>query len=145
MFTLNNRLGGNLISVLKVPRKAVLSYGVMVPGANDGGITQVTGLVVKPKVEGAPSNLTISGRYILQPDVMLTLENEEKGAGDEIQLADAMAWMIGTQPFHTVTFAGKRYYCGSKAGYVEANLTIALGCEDMGAKIPTFALDLLAN
>lgn len=79
VLTLINRLGGNLISVLKVPRKAVLSYGVMVPDANDGDITQVTGLVVKPKVEDAPSNLIISGRYILQPAVMDTRENQEKG------------------------------------------------------------------
>ncbi len=138
-----DRLGGNLISVLEVPREAVSSYGVIAPGASDGDITEVTGLVEKPKVEDAPSNLIISGRYILQPEVMRTLENQEKGAGGEIQLTDAMARMIGTQPFHAVTFAGKRYDCGSKAGYVQANLAIALGREDMGAEIRAFALDLL--
>ncbi|WP_033927450.1 UTP--glucose-1-phosphate uridylyltransferase GalU [Sphingomonas sp. 35-24ZXX] len=140
-----NRLGGNLISVLEVPRETVSSYGVIAPGARDGDITEVTGLVEKPKVEDAPSNLIISGRYILQPEVMRTLENQEKGAGEEIQLTDAMARMIGTQPFHAVTFAGKRYDCGSKVGYVQANLAIALARDDMGEEIRAFALDLLAN
>ena len=138
-----NRLGGNLISVLEVPREAVSSYGVIAPGTTDGDVTEVLGLVEKPKAAEAPSNLIISGRYILQPEVMRTLENQEKGAGGEIQLTDAMARMIGTQPFHAVTFAGKRYDCGSKAGYVQANLAIALGREDMADEIRAFALDLL--
>ncbi|PXW77927.1 UDP-glucose pyrophosphorylase [Blastomonas natatoria] len=138
-----NRLGGNLISVLEVPREAVSSYGVIAPGRRDGPVTEVTGLVEKPRVEDAPSNLIISGRYILQPEVMQTLKNQEKGAGGEIQLTDAMARMIGTQPFHAVTFDGKRYDCGSKAGYVQATLAIALEREDMGAEIRAFALDLL--
>jgi UTP--glucose-1-phosphate uridylyltransferase len=138
-----NRLGGNLISVLEVPREAVSSYGVIAPGRREGPVTEVTGLVEKPKVEDAPSNLIISGRYILQPEVMRTLENQEKGAGNEIQLTDAMARMIGTQPFHAVTFDGKRYDCGSKAGYVQATLAIALEREDMGAEIRAFAIDLL--
>ncbi|WP_439484858.1 UTP--glucose-1-phosphate uridylyltransferase GalU [Blastomonas fulva] len=136
-------LGGNLISVLEVPREAVSSYGVIAPGKQDGAITEVTGLVEKPRVEDAPSNLIISGRYILQPEVMQTLKTQEKGAGGEIQLTDAMARMIGTQPFHAVTFAGKRYDCGSKAGYVQANIAVALEREDIGAEIRAFALDLL--
>lgn len=138
-----NRLGGNLISVLEVPREAVSSYGVIAPGQRDGNVTEVTGLVEKPKVAEAPSNLIISGRYILQPEVMRTLENQEKGAGNEIQLTDAMARMIGTQPFHAVTFDGRRYDCGSKAGYVQATLAIALEREDMADEIRAFAIDLL--
>ena len=138
-----NRLGGNLISVLEVPRESVSSYGVIAPGRRDGNVTEVTGLVEKPKVAEAPSNLIISGRYILQPEVMRTLENQEKGAGNEIQLTDAMARMIGTQPFHAVTFDGRRYDCGSKAGYVQATLAIALEREDMADEIRAFAIDLL--
>lgn len=138
-----NRLGGNLISVLEVPREAVSSYGVIAPGKSEGDVTEVLGLVEKPKVADAPSNLIISGRYILQPEVMRTLDSQEKGAGNEIQLTDAMARMIGSQPFHAVTFAGKRYDCGSKAGYVQANLAIALEREDMADEIRAFAVDLL--
>jgi UTP--glucose-1-phosphate uridylyltransferase len=126
-----NETGGNLISVLEVPREDVSSYGVITPGARRGALTEVLGLVEKPKVEDAPSNLIVSGRYILQPEVMRTLEGQEKGAGGEIQLTDAMARMIGTQPFHAVTFAGKRYDCGSKAGFVEATLAIALERDDL--------------
>ncbi|MCK9541364.1 MAG: UTP--glucose-1-phosphate uridylyltransferase GalU [Novosphingobium sp.] len=126
-----NEVGGNLISVLEVPPQDVSNYGVIRPGARTGALTEVTGLVEKPPREEAPSNLIISGRYILQPEVMRVLERQEKGAGGEIQLTDAMARMIGQQPFHAVTFAGKRYDCGSKTGFVEATLAIALARPDM--------------
>jgi len=139
-----HRLGGNVISVLEVPHESVSSYGVIAPGKRDGAITEVTGLVEKPKIEDAPSNLIVSGRYILQPEVMRTLENQEKGAGGEIQLTDAMARMIGNQPFHAVTFDGRRFDCGSKAGYIQANLAIALERPDMADEIRAFARDLLA-
>ena len=138
-----HQVGGNLISVLEVPRDQVSSYGVIAPGAQDGSLTEVTGLVEKPSVADAPSNLIISGRYILQPEVMRVLEGQEKGAGGEIQLTDAMASMIGTQPFHAVTFDGARYDCGSKAGYIQANLAVALQRPDIAAEVRAFAIDLL--
>ena len=138
-----HRLGGNLISVLEVPHDKVSSYGVIDPGARDGAVTEVRGLVEKPKVEDAPSNLIISGRYILQPEVMQVLQGQEKGAGGEIQLTDAMAQMIGNQPFHAVTFDGKRYDCGSKVGYLEANLAVALGRPDMADEVRAIVVDLL--
>ena len=142
-------VGGNLISVLEVPRQAVSSYGVIDPGDTlpgfGGTLTEVKGLVEKPPIEEAPSNKIISGRYILQPEVMRTLENQEKGAGGEIQLTDAMARMIGTQPFHAVTFAGRRFDCGSKVGFVEATLSLALEREDMGDEIRAIARRLLAE
>ena len=136
-------VGGNLISVLEVPRQEVSSYGVIAPGATRGALTEVKGLVEKPKVEDAPSNLIVSGRYILQPEVMQTLASQEKGAGGEIQLTDAMAKMIGQQPFHAVTFAGRRFDCGSKVGFVEATLALALEREDMADEIRAMATRLL--
>ena len=139
------QVGGNLISVLEVPREEVSSYGVIDPGATDGTLTEVRGLVEKPLVAQAPSNKIISGRYILQPEVMRTLEGQEKGAGGEIQLTDAMARMIGEQPFHAVTFAGKRYDCGSKAGFIEATLALALQREDIGQDVRRMAQRLLAD
>ncbi|KUO55118.1 MAG: UTP--glucose-1-phosphate uridylyltransferase [Sphingomonadales bacterium BRH_c3] len=139
-----NEVGGNLISVLEVPREDVSSYGVIDPGAEMGALTEVRGLVEKPPVADAPSNKIISGRYILQPEVMRVLEAQEKGAGGEIQLTDAMAKMIGSQPFHAVTFDGKRYDCGSKLGFVEATLALALEREDMGAEVRAMAERLLA-
>ena len=140
-------VGGNLISVLEVPREEVSSYGVIRPGARreiDGmTLTEVTGLVEKPNVAEAPSNLIVSGRYILQPEVMHILERQETGAGGEIQLTDAMAQMIGSQPFHAVAFAGKRYDCGSKVGFVEATLALALARPEMAAEVRAIMQRLL--
>ena len=140
-----HKVGGNLISVLEVPRVQVSSYGVLAPGARGGALTEVRGLVEKPKVADAPSNLIISGRYILQPEVMRVLEGQEKGAGGEIQLTDAMESMIGSQPFHAVTFAGRRFDCGSKLGFVEATLALALERPDMGTEVRAIAERLLAS
>ncbi|RJY09480.1 UTP--glucose-1-phosphate uridylyltransferase GalU [Aurantiacibacter aquimixticola] len=140
-----NDVGGNLISVLEVPREDVSSYGVIDPGSSSGALTEVKGLVEKPPVDEAPSNKIISGRYILQPEVMRTLENQGKGAGGEIQLTDAMARMIGNQPFHAVTFEGRRFDCGSKLGFVEATLTLALEREDMGEDVRAMARRLLES
>lgn len=137
------RVGGNLICALEVPMEQTSSYGILDPGLVDGRLTEVRGLVEKPAPGTAPSNLIIAGRYILQPEVMELLENQEKGAGGEIQLTDAMASLIGRQSFHGVTFDGRRFDCGSKSGYIEANLALALEREDMGAHIRAFALDLL--
>ncbi|GAA3740822.1 UTP--glucose-1-phosphate uridylyltransferase [Sphingorhabdus rigui] len=126
-------VGGNIISVLEVPQDKVSSYGVIAPGASHGNITEVKGLVEKPKAEDAPSNLIISGRYILQPEVMRVLEHQGKGLGGEIQLTDAMAQMIGRQAFHAVTFEGDRYDCGDKIGFLEACVSVALAREDMAS------------
>ena len=142
-----NEVGGNLISVLEVPEDEVSSYGVIKPGKRGfgpgGALTEVLGLVEKPRREDAPSNLIISGRYILQPEVMRTLETQGKGAGGEIQLTDAMARMIGQQPFHAVTFAGRRFDCGNKTGFVEATLALALEREDMADEVRAMAKRLL--
>jgi UTP--glucose-1-phosphate uridylyltransferase len=139
-----NAVGGNLISVLEVAPEEVSNYGVIAPGRSiNGKLTEVVGLVEKPGADNAPSNLIISGRYILQPQVMRTLECQEKGAGGEIQLTDAMARMIGEQPFHAVTFGGRRYDCGSKVGFVEATLALALERRDMGDAVRAMAQRLL--
>ncbi|RVQ67575.1 UTP--glucose-1-phosphate uridylyltransferase [Croceicoccus ponticola] len=140
-----HEVGGNLISVLEVPHSEVSNYGVITPGEQRGNLTEVMGLVEKPKVEDAPSNKIVSGRYILQPEVMRTLETQEKGAGGEVQLTDAMARMIGTQPFHAVTFDGARYDCGSKLGFIEATLALALERDDMGSDVRALAMRLLAR
>ena len=144
MIAAYNEVGGNLISVLERPRAELSSYGVIAPGAVvSDRLTEVTGLVEKPRIEEAPSNLIISGRYILQPEVMRTLEDQEQGAGGEIQLTDAMARMIGHQPFHAVKFDGRRFDCGSKAGFVEATLALALEREDMADDVRAIAKRLL--
>ncbi len=119
-------LGGNLLAVREVPADLTARYGILAVGEDDGSVASVTGLVEKPAPPDAPSNLSIVGRYILQPDVFDHLDRKERGAGGEIQLTDAMAKTIGDQPFHGVRFQGDRYDCGDKAGFVAANVAFAL-------------------
>ncbi len=140
-----NQVGGNIVGALEVANSETDKYGIISPGATDGRLTEVTALVEKPKAGTAPSNLMIPGRYILQPEVMRILENQEKGAGGEIQLTDAMAQLIGRQSFHGFTFDGQRYDCGDKAGYIQANLAIALARDDIGPVVRAFAADMLAR
>ena len=139
------QVGGNLISVLEVPREEVSSYGVIDPGTANGALTEVRGLVEKPRVEDAPSNLILSGRYILQPEVMRVLEGQQAGAGGEVQLTDAMARMIGQQPFNAVTFAGQRFDCGSKLGMIEATLALALQRADLAEDARAMARRVLGD
>ena len=138
-----DRVGGNVIGALEVATSETDKYGIIAPGRRDGRLTEVTALVEKPARGTAPSNLMIPGRYILQPEVMHVLERGETGAGGEIQLTDAMARMIGTQPFHGFTFDGQRYDCGDKAGYIQANLALALARENIGDAVRKFATALL--
>lgn len=139
-----NQVGGNVIGALEVPDSETDKYGIISPGKTDGRLTEVTALVEKPKGK-APSNLMIPGRYILQPDVMQILDSQEPGAGGEIQLTDAMAKLIGNQPFHGFTFDGKRYDCGDKAGWVQANIALALARADIGPAVRAFAEEALAR
>ena len=138
------QVGGNVIGALEVPDSETDKYGIISPGKRDGRLTEVTALVEKPKGK-APSNLMIPGRYILQPEVMTILDAQEPGAGGEIQLTDAMARLIGTQPFHGFTFDGQRYDCGDKAGYIQANLALALARPDIGPGVRAFAEACLAR
>ena len=124
-------LGGNIVCAMDVPADRTASYGIITPGAANGRATEIRGLVEKPKPEDAPSRLGVVGRYILQPEVMRVLDKGETGAGGEIQLTDALAKLIGTQPFHALTVDAVRYDCGDKAGFVLANLAIALGRDDL--------------
>jgi UTP--glucose-1-phosphate uridylyltransferase len=137
-----NEVGGNIICVEQVAPEKTASYGIITPGETRGTLTEVKGLVEKPKPEEAPSTLGVIGRYILQPEVMRILDNPERGAGGEIQLTDAMAQLIGKQPFHGVTVGAKRYDCGDKAGFVTANLALALEREDVGPAVRAFMAEL---
>jgi UTP--glucose-1-phosphate uridylyltransferase len=123
--------GGNVVAIEEVPQEHVSRYGVIAPGATRGNLVEVTGLVEKPPADKAPSNLTVIGRYVLMPEVMGHLAKMEKGAGGEIQLTDSMAKLIGTQPFHGVRYEGRRFDCGAKEGYLEAQVAFALARPDM--------------
>jgi len=129
------RLGGNLIAVMEVPEEQTGRYGIVAPGHSDGLLTEVKGLVEKPVPGTAPSRLAAVGRYVLQPEVMDVLAEGRRGAGGEIQLTDAMAELIGRQPFHALTFTGQRFDCGDKAGHVIANIALALERPDIGPAV----------
>ena len=129
------RVGGNIVAALEVPESEIHKYGVINPGATDGRLTEIRGMVEKPPPGTAPSNLMLPGRYILQPEVLRELDRQETGAGGEIQLTDAMAKLIGNEPFHAYRFDGERYDCGSASGFVIANLALALEREDVGPSI----------
>ena len=133
-----NRVGGNIVCAEEVAAEKTASYGIVTPGATDGNLTEVRGLVEKPKPEVAPSRLGVIGRYILQPEVMQVLDAQEPGAGGEIQLTDAMAKLIGQQPFHAVKVDAVRHDCGDRQGYVLATLALALEREDLGPKVREF-------
>ena len=120
------KTGGNIIAVDAVPEDRVSSYGVIAPKSRDGRLIEMSGMVEKPPVETAPSNLKITGRYILQPEIFELLENQGAGAGGEIQLTDAMARLMETQQFFAYEYEGQDYDCGSKLGYFEAVLAHAL-------------------
>jgi UTP--glucose-1-phosphate uridylyltransferase len=123
--------GGNVVAVENVPRDQVNRYGVLDVASDDGKLAAVKGLVEKPHPDKAPSTLSIIGRYVLQPEIFEILDRKEKGAGGEIQLTDAMAKLIGKQPFHGLRFEGTRYDCGNKLGFLQANVAFALQRDDL--------------
>src|SRR5579871_5907481 len=123
--------GGNVLALEQVSPSETHQYGVVALGADDGRVCEVTGMVEKPKPGTAPSNLIISGRYILQPEIFQILELVDKGAGGEVQLTDGMIQLARTQKFHGVRFDGNTYDCGSRLGFLAANLAFALARHDI--------------
>ena len=122
----------NVIAVEEVPMDRISSYGVVGIGASKGGTFSITEMVEKPPREKAPSNLIITGRYILQPEVFTILETQTGGAGGEIQITDAMITLAKTQPFYGLKFAGRSFDCGSKIGFLAANIAYAMERPDLG-------------
>jgi UTP--glucose-1-phosphate uridylyltransferase len=130
--------GGNVVAIEEVPMERVNKYGVLDIDQDMGRLVSIKGLVEKPPIEEAPSNLTIIGRYVLMPEVIPHLARMERGAGGEVQLTDSMAKLIGTQPFHGLRYEGKRFDCGDKLGYLEAQMAFALKRPEMEAQVREF-------
>lgn len=130
--------GGNVVAVTEVPREHTNRYGILDIGADDGRLVEVKGLVEKPAPENAPSNLSIIGRYVLMPEVIGHLAKMERGAGNEVQLTDGMAKLIGNQPFHGLRYEGRRFDCGDKAGFLEAQIAFALKRPDLADAVRGF-------
>jgi UTP--glucose-1-phosphate uridylyltransferase len=130
-----NLHGGNIIAVENVAPEETSSYGIVDTGGRDGKIIPIQGLVEKPKPEEAPSTLSIVGRYILQPEVLQYLAIAKTGAGGEIQLTDAMQSLVREQPFYALRFEGRSYDCGSRLGFIEANIAFGLDDEEIGGDV----------
>ena len=135
--------GGNVVAIEEVPREWVNRYGVLDVLEDKGKLVSVKGLVEKPAIDQAPSNLTIIGRYVLMPEVLGHLARMERGAGGEVQLTDAMAKLIGSQPFHGLRYEGRRFDCGDKAGWLEAQIAFALARPDMADAVRGFLRNYL--
>ncbi len=130
--------GGNVVAVTEVPREHTNRYGILKTGADDGRRVEVLGLVEKPKPAEAPSNLSIIGRYVLLPEVIEHLARMERGAGGEVQLTDGMSRMIGNTPFHGLRYEGRRFDCGDKIGFLEAQIAFALKRPELAAEVREF-------
>ena len=128
--------GGNILAVEPVPDDEVKNYGVVsLGGKGDGRVLPIDGMVEKPKPGTEPSNLTILGRYILQPQIFAILADQEKGAGGEIQLTDAMLTLLKRQPFYALRYEGRAFDCGSKLGFLSANIAYALARPDLAKAV----------
>ncbi len=136
MIEAQEKVGGNMVAVMDVPPEQVGRYGVLDVLKDDGKLVAARGVVEKPQPAKAPSRLCIIGRYILQPEVFDALGQIDQGAGGEIQLTDALARLIAAkQPFHGLRFAGRRFDCGDKVGFLEANLAFALTRPELGPAV----------
>ncbi len=127
-------VGGNIIVVEPVPQDQTHQYGVVALDGQDGRLNKMTGMVEKPPKGTAPSNLIVSGRYILQPEIFELLATQERGAGNEIQLTDSMARLMQSQSFHALEYDGTTYDCGDKIGLLRANVALALKHPELGAQ-----------
>lgn len=135
--------GSHMAAVMDVPREKTNRYGILDIEEENGALVKCRGLVEKPAPDKAPSTLSIIGRYILQPSVFDHLSKFEKGAGSEIQLTDAIANSIGKTDVYGYRFEGKRYDCGERTGYVEANLAFALADPEMRDRVKAFLKDYI--
>jgi UTP--glucose-1-phosphate uridylyltransferase len=126
-----DKTGGNIVVVEPAPEGEAHKYGIVALDGRDGRLNRMTGMVEKPAPGAEPSNLFISGRYILQPEIFHILETQERGAGGEIQLTDGMARLMQSQDFHALEYEGTTYDCGDKIGLLRANVAFALARPDL--------------
>jgi UTP--glucose-1-phosphate uridylyltransferase len=132
-----------MVAVMDVPADQTSSYGIVTPGNDDGHLIEVKGLVEKPAPEDAPSSIAVVGRYIIDPSIFETLSHQEQGAGNEIQLTDALAKQIGRTPFHGLRFSGERFDCGSKLGFLQANFAFAMQNDALAEPLKSWMKDRL--
>lgn len=144
MVEAHEQTGGNIVAAMEVPPSKASSYGLLDVKEDMGAMVSVKGMVEKPKPEDAPSNLAVIGRYILTPQIMQNLENQERGAGGEIQLTDAIAKEIqNSDNVYGYRFDGQRYDCGSKAGFLQATVAFGLARDDLRDEFNDFLIKMV--
>ena len=136
--------GGNMVAVMDVPKSKTGSYGIITPGADHGQLVEVSELVEKPDPANAPSNIGVVGRYIIESGVFAQLGTQDRGAGNEVQLTDALARQIGKVPFHGFRFSGERFDCGSKIGFLQANIAFAMSRDDLAEPLASWIKNRMA-
>ena len=142
---IDNWTGGNMVAIMNVPKEKTSSYGIISPGENVKNLVEIKNIVEKPSVEQSPSTLAVVGRYIIESEVFDDLSLQKKGLLDEIQLTDSLASQIGKAPLFGYSFTGKRYDCGTKLGFIEANISLALKNQDLGPKLKEKIKSLIAD
>ena len=136
--------GGIMVAVMDVPKSQTGSYGIITPGADHGHLVEVSGLVEKPDPANAPSNIGVVGRYIIEAGVFFQLGTQDRGTGNEVQLTDALARQIGKVPFHGFRFSGERFDCGSKIGFLQANIAFAMSRNDLAKPLTSWIKNRMA-
>jgi UTP--glucose-1-phosphate uridylyltransferase len=137
--------GCSVVAIEEVPREQVYKYGVIAPSEQHGDMYKLGGIVEKPPVDEAPSNLSVVGRYVLQPRIFELLEATERGAGGEIQLTDAIAELLKEEQVYGFKFDGIRYDCGSKLGHMKANVEYGLRHAELNSSFKAYLKNLLAE
>ena len=136
---------GNMVAVMDVPKSDTGSYGIVTPGNDDGPIIDISALVEKPEPANAPSTIGVVGRYIIEPGVFTQLASQDRGASNEVQLTDALARQIGKVPFKGLRFSGERFDCGSKIGYLQANIASAMSRDDLADRLKNWFTNRFPN
>ena len=145
MVAVYEETGGNVVAVVDVPNEHTNRYGILDVASDHGRLAEVRGMVEKPDPEDAPSTLSIIGRYILLPEIFEYLSEKKVGTGGEILITESMARMIGGAPFHGLRFQGRRFDCGDKVGFFEANVAFALARSDLKDQIQGVVNQYAAN
>ena len=137
--------GGNMVAVMDIPKTATGSYGIVTPRDDNGQIMDISALVEKPEPSDAPSTIGVIGRYIIEPGVFNQLAVQDRGASNEVQLTDALARRIGKVPFKGLRFSGERFDCGSKIGFLQANIAFAMSRDDLAGRLHNWLTSRFLN
>ena len=143
---ISNYSSGNMLAIMDVNNQDVSSYGIISPGKTlENNMTEILGLIEKPSIDKAPSNMAVVGRYIIEPSVFKELEKQNRGTSNEIQLTDAIANRIGKSHCYGYKFTNDRFDCGSKLGFIQANIKLSIERDDLSEKLKSWLKEEFLN